>query len=172
MNAAIALAKQPPMRGDNVAIVSNVGGPAILAADAVVRNGLKLARLSDNVKEKIENLYVGVDATNPIDLIADARSERYEKVLRLVLGDKRVDGALVINMLKSTFFEPKDSKVIEKVALKFPGKPVVDVPAGGEDFAKVFRVLGKSSIPVYNLPEKAACAISALRRYGLVLEKH
>jgi len=172
MNAAIALAKQPPMRGDNVAIVSNVGGPAILAADAVVRNGLKLARLSDNVKEKIENLYVGVDATNPIDLIADARSERYEKVLRLVLGDKRVDGALVINMLKSTFFEPKDSKVIEKVALKFPGKPVVDVPAGGEDFAKVFRVLGKSCIPVYNLPEKAACAIGALRRYGLVLEKH
>lgn len=172
MNAAIALAKQPPMRGDNVVIVSNVGGPAILAADAVVRNGLKLARLSDSVREKIESLYIGVDATNPIDMIADARAERYEKVLRLVLGDKKVDGALVINMLKSTFFEPKDSKVIEKVALKFPGKPVVDVPAGGEDFAKVFRVLGRSSIPVYNLPEKAACAISALRRYGLVLEKH
>lgn len=172
INSAIALAKQPPMLGDNVAIVSNVGGPAILAADAVVRNGLKLARLSAEVRRKIETQYVGVDATNPIDLIADARAERYERVLNLVLGDKQVDGVLVINMLKSTFFEPKDAKVIEKIAIKCPRKPVVDVPAGGEDFAKVFKVLGRSSIPLYNLPEKAACAMSALRRYGQILEKH
>jgi acyl-CoA synthetase (NDP forming) len=75
-------------------------------------------------------------------------------------------------MLKSTFFEPKDARVIEKVAAKYPKKPVVDVPAGGEDFAKVFTVLGRSRIPVYNLPEKAACALSALRRYGLVVNKH
>ncbi|HVO85485.1 MAG TPA: CoA-binding protein, partial [Candidatus Eisenbacteria bacterium] len=172
LNSALALAKQPVLRGDNVAIVSNVGGPAILAADAVVRNGLRLARLSKTVKRKIEGLYVGVDAANPIDLIADARAERYEKVLNLVLGDVRVDGVLVINMLKSTFFEPKDARVIEKVAAKYPKKPVVDVPAGGEDFAKVFTVLGRSRIPVYNLPEKAACALSALRRYGLVVNKH
>jgi len=172
MNSAMALAKQPVLWGDNVAIVSNVGGPAILAADAVVRNGLKLAQLSKTVRKKIEGLYVGVDAANPIDLIADARAERYEKVLNLVLGDVRVDGVLVINMLKSTFFEPRDARVIEKVAVKYPQKPVVDVPAGGEDFAKVFKVLGRSSIPVYNLPEKAACALSALRRYGLVVKKH
>ncbi len=172
MNSALALAKQPPMHGDNVAIVSNVGGPAILAADSVVRNGLKLARLSDDVKRKIENLYVGVDATNPIDLIADARAERYEKVLDLVLADKRVEAVMVINMLKSTFFEPKDALVIQKISSKYPDKPVVDVPAGGEDFSKVYRVLKNTSIPVYNLPEKAASALKALRCYGFILEKH
>ncbi|MCL6579231.1 MAG: CoA-binding protein [Candidatus Bathyarchaeota archaeon] len=172
MNAAIALSKQPPMQGDNVAIVSNVGGPAILAADAVVKNNLKLATLSEKVKKKIETLYSGVDATNPIDMIADARAERYEKVLELVLADKNVDGVLIINMLKSCFFEPKDAKVIPKIAAKYPDKPVVDVPAGGEDFALVYKVLGNTSIPLYNLPEKAARALKVLRTYGKIVEKH
>lgn len=172
MNTAIAFSKQPPMHGDNVAIISNVGGPAILAADAVAKNNLKLANLSEKTKKKIESLYPGVDATNPIDIIADARAERYSKVLELVLADKNVDGVLVINMLKSCFFEPKDAKVIEKVATKYPNKPVVDVPAGGEDFALVYNVLGKTSVPLFNLPEKAVRALKFLRTYGKILEKH
>lgn len=172
MDAAVALSKQPPMLGDNVAIVSNVGGPAILAADAVVRNNLKLATLSEKTKMEIENLYSGVDATNPIDIIADARADRYDKVLGLVLSDKNVDGVLIINMLKSCFFEPKDAKVIPKIAAKYPDKPVVDVPAGGEDFALVSKVLGSTRIPVYNLPEKAVKALKVLRIYGKIVEKH
>jgi len=172
MDAAIVLSKQPPMRGDNVAIVSNVGGPAILAGDAVVRNNLKLANLTEETKRKIESSYPGVDATNPIDIIADARADRYEKVLELVLSDRNVDGVLIINMLKSCFFEPKDAKVIPKVVKKYPGKPVVDVPAGGEDFALVFKVLGNTNIPLYNLPEKAVKALKVLREYGKIIEKH
>jgi acyl-CoA synthetase (NDP forming) len=172
MDAAVALSKQPPMLGDNVAIVSNVGGPAILAADAVVRNNLKLATLSEKTKTEIENLYPGVDATNPIDMIADARADRYKKVLDLVLADKQVDGVLIISMLKSCFFEPKDAKVIPKIAAKYLDKPVVDVSAGGEDFALVSRVLGSTRIPLYNLPEKAVKALKALRIYGKIVEKH
>lgn len=172
MNAAIALSKQPPMRGDNVAIVSNVGGPAILTGDAVVKEGLKLATLSGRTRKKIESMYRGVDAANPIDMIADARAERYSKVLKLVLADKNVDGVLVINMLKSTFFEPKDAKVIPKTAAKYPRKPVVDVPAGGEDFSLVYKVLCNTRIPVYNLPEKAVKALKALRTYDKIAEKH
>jgi acyl-CoA synthetase (NDP forming) len=172
MNAAIALSKQPPMHGDNVAIVSNVGGPAILAGDAVERNNLKLATLSETVKKKIEISYPGVDASNPIDTIADARAERFENILNLVLADKNVDGVLVINMLKSTFFEPEDAKVIPKVAAKYPDKPVVDVPAGGEDFALVYKVLGNSNIPLYNLPDKAVKALRVLRAYGKIAAKH
>jgi acyl-CoA synthetase (NDP forming) len=172
MDAAIALSKQPPMHGDNVAIVSNVGGPAILAADAVAKNNLKLAALSERTRKKIESLYRGVDATNPVDIIADARAERYEKVLELVLADRNVDGVVVINMLKSCFFEPADAKVIPKIAAKHSEKPVVDVPAGGEDFALVYKVLGKTKIPLYNLPEKAVKALKVLRAYGKILEKH
>jgi acyl-CoA synthetase (NDP forming) len=172
MDAAVALSKQPPMFGDNVAVVSNVGGPAILAADAIAKNDLKLATLSNRTKMEIERLYPGVDATNPIDVIADARAERYEKVLDLVLADENVDGVLVINMLKSCFFEPEDARVIPKIAAKYPKKPIVDVPAGGEDFELVYKVLGKTSIPLYDLPEKAAKALKILRIYGKIIEKH
>jgi len=172
MNGAVALSKQPPMRGDNVAIVSNVGGPAILAGDTVGRNGLKLAALSETARRKIENLYPGVDASNPIDTIADARADRFGEILELVLCDRNVDGVLVINMLKSTFFEPADARVIAKVAKKHPDKPVVDVPAGGEDFALVHKVLVDSSIPLYNLPDKAVKALKVLRDRYRILEKH
>lgn len=172
MNAAIALSKQSPMKGDNVAIVSNVGGPAILAGDAVAKNSLKLASLSEKTRKKIESLYQGVDASNPIDMIADARADRYEKVLNLVLSDDNVDGVLVINMLKSTFFEPSDARIIPKVAAKHPSKPVVDVPAGGEDFASVYKVLGNTNIPLYNLPDKAVKVLKVLRNYCKIIEKH
>jgi len=172
MDAAVALSKQPPMRGDKVAIVSNVGGPAILAADAVTKNNLKLATLSDKTIRKIEGSYPGVDANNPIDIIADARAERYQKVLELVLADKNVEGVVVVNMLKSCFFEPKDAAVISKIAAKYPDKPVVDVPGGGEDFALVYKVLGNTNIPLYNLPEKAVKALKILRIYNKIVEKH
>jgi len=172
MNAAIALSKQPPMQGDNVAIVSNVGGPAILAADAITKNNLELATLSAKIKKKIESLYPGIDADNPIDLIADARADRYEKVLDLVFADKNVNAVLVINMLKSCFFKPKDAKTIPKIASKYPDKPVVDMPGSGQDFALVGEVLKNTSIPLYNLPEKAAKALEALRAYGRIIEKY
>jgi acyl-CoA synthetase (NDP forming) len=171
LNAAIAFAKQPPLGGDNIAIVSNVGGPAILAADAVVKNGLRLAPLSEKTRSKIEGRYPGVEAINPIDLIADARAERYSFVLDLVLADPNVDGVLVINMLKSCFFEPEDAVAIAEIAKKHYGKPVVDVPAGGEDFTMVYQVLRDTSIPVYNLPEKAVKALKTLRTYHKTVHK-
>jgi len=165
LNSAVALVKQPPLRGDNIAIVSNVGGPAILAADAIVRNGLKLATLSEKTRKEVERHYPGIEVINPIDLIADARSERYSTVLALVLTDPNVDGVMVINMLKSCFFEPEDAKAIAETAKKSLDKPVVDVPAGGEDFNLVYNVLRDTEIPVYNLPDKAAKALKALRAY-------
>jgi acyl-CoA synthetase (NDP forming) len=166
LNSAVALWKQPPLMGDNIAVVSNVGGPAILAADAIVRNGLRLAALSEKTRVRIEREFPGVEAANPVDLIADARTDRYSRVLDAVLSDRNVDGVMVINMLKSTFFEPEDAVVISEVSGKYPMKPVVDVPAGGEDFALVQKVLKDTGIPVYNLPEKAAKALRALRLYG------
>ena len=170
LDAGVALAKQPPLKGDNIAIVSNVGGPAILAADAVVKNGLRLATLSEKTRRAIEKRFHGLEAVNPIDLIADARAERYAFVLDKVLSDPNVDGVLVINMLKSCFFEPEDAVAVAETAKKYPNKPVVDVPAGGEDFTLVQKVLRSTSIPVYNLPEKAAKALKNLRIYGKIAE--
>lgn len=171
LDSAVALSKQPPLHGDNIAIVSNVGGPAILAADAVVKNGLKLATLSEKTRERIEKRFPGVEAINPVDLIADAREERYSFVLDAVLSDPNVDGVMVINMLKSCFFEPEDAAAVAETAEKHPDKPVVDVPAGGEDFIFVQKVLRKTSLPVYNLPEKAAAALKSLKAYADISER-
>jgi len=170
LDSAVALSKQPPLKGDNIAIVSNVGGPAILAADAVVKNGLKLATLSEKTRLEIEKRFPGVEAVNPIDLIADARGERYAVVLDAVLSDPNVDGVMVINMLKSCFFEPEDALAVAETANKHGDKPVVDVPAGGEDFTLVQKVLRDTAIPVYNLPEKATRALKALRMYSKTLK--
>jgi len=166
LDAGAALAKQPTLSGDNIAIISNVGGPAILAADAVVKNGLKLATFSEKTRRAIEKRFPGLEAVNPIDLIADARAERYAFVLDKVLSDPNVDGVLVINMLKSCFFEPEDAVAVAETAKKHTNKPVVDVPAGGEDFTLVQKVLKNTNMPIYNLPEKAAKALKALRAYG------
>ncbi len=171
LDAAMALSKQPPLRGDNIAIVSNVGGPAILAADAIVRSELKLAALSEKTKQEIEHRYPGVEAINPIDLIADAQAERYSYVLDKVLLDSNVDGVMVINMLKSCYFKPEDAYAIAETVKKYPKKPVVDVPAGGEDFTLVHAVLRDTNIPVYNLPDKAARALRALRTYWKITRK-
>lgn len=167
---SVALANQPPMKGKKVCIVSNVGGPAILAADEIVKHGLELARLSPKTKNKLQRLYPAIDIINPIDLIADARAERYRNVLKLVLEDSQVDGVMVINMLKSCFFEPEDSKVIPEISSHYD-KPVVDVPAGGEDYIKVSNVLKGTGIPAYNRPRIAAFALRILYEYGRIKKK-
>jgi acetyltransferase len=168
-NASLALAKQPPMKGRRVAVVSNVGGPAILAADALVREDLELAHLTETTKQKITERYPGVDVINPIDMIADAREERFGFILEEVLKDENVDGIMVINMLKSCFFEPEDARILPEVARKFK-KPVVDVPAGAEDFKLVTDILINSPIPTYDLPDKAAKALKVLFQYHRILE--
>ena len=103
-------------------------------------------------------------------MIADAKAERYREVLELVLADPNVDGVLVINMLKSCFFEPEDAEVIAEVAKKHPSKPVVDVPTGAEDYILVQKVLKHTDIPTFNLPDAAARALRWLREYDVVRE--
>ncbi len=170
-DVANALAKQPPMRGDRVAIASNIDGHATLAVDAVHREGLALASFSDKVKKAIANRYPGMDVVNPINLSMDAGVEHYEFVLKEVLADPNVDGILVINMLKPCSLEPKDTSVVAEVARKFKDKPVVDVAMGGENYALVHEVLRNTDVPTYNLPDRAVRALRALYLYGKIRER-
>jgi len=167
---ATALSTQPLMKGDRVAIISNVGGPAIIAADDVADVGLRLARLSPEVRRDITERYPGVDVMNPIDTIADARAERFEYILRRVMGDDNVDGIMVINMMKSCFFQPEDARIIGELAAT-SDKPIVDVPCGGDDFVRVSEVLKDYPIPTYNLPVKGAVALRILHDQWKVTER-
>jgi acetyltransferase len=164
--AGEALEKQPPMNGNQILIISNVGGPAVLTADATQQYGLKLAKITPETARRIESTYPGVEALNPLDIIADARADRYGSILESVLEEDGVNGVLVINMLKSCLTMPEDVRVIAETAKKHPEKPVVDCVPGGEDYMKIRGVLSGTSIPVFNTPEKAVFALKVLRDYG------
>ena len=170
-DVANALAKQPPMHGSRVAIVSNISDHAILAVDAIHREGLALASFSDKAAKAISERYPSMIVANPIDLSADARSERYEFVLEKALADPNVDGALVINMLESCSLEPEDVRAVAEVACKFRDKPIVDVTMGGEDYTLVHKVLKDTNVPTYNLPDRAARALGALHLYWKIRER-
>ena len=174
-NGALAFISQPIMKGTRVAVVSNVGGPAILAADALEREGLRLAGLTHRTCSSLAAKFPEIFPTpesviNPIDTIADARADRFVSILEDVLEDPEVDGVMVINMVKSTFFEPGEAAAIARV-VKGSAKPIVDVPAGGEDYIKVREVLKDTGLPAYDLPEKAARVLRLLYEQHLALKK-
>jgi acetyl-CoA synthetase (ADP-forming)/acetyltransferase len=164
-NSGVALALQPPMRGNRVAVISNSDGLSVLAAGAIESKGLKLATLSEDVKKTIKSRYSGFDLDVPIKMKSDASAEHYGFVLEKVLADPNVDGVMIINMLKSRALKPEDLEIIAKVTKKSKDKPVVDVTVGGEDPVLVRGVLREKGIPTYDLPEKAARALSALHQY-------
>lgn len=170
-DVAKALVSQPPMRDNRVAILSNARGASTLAAGAIHREGLMLAKLSNKAVREITNRYSDIKATNPVNMTADAKAEHYKFTLERILNDPNVDGVMVINMLKSRLLELKDLETIAKAAKKSKEKPVVDVAVGEVDHMLVREVLKGEEIPTYALPERAARALRALYQYGQVLEK-
>lgn len=168
---AIALDQQPPMKDVRVAIISNARGPAALAADAINRERLRLAKLAENTAKAIMDRYPAADVSNPIKITSDARAEHYKFVLRQVMADQNVDGVMVISMLKSRLLEPEDLKVVVEIARKFKKKPIVNVSMGGEDYTLIYEFLKHENLPVYDTPEKAARVLRALHQYWKSREK-
>lgn len=166
LGVADALAKQPPMQGDRVAVVTNAGGAAILVADALSRRGFALAKLSDKVTEKITGKYPDINIADWVDLGIDAKSDRYKFVLEQVLSDHGVDGVVVMNELKLNFLEPEDVQAIAGVAEKSRDKPIVSVAVAGGACILVREALKGKNVPVFDSPEEAVRALDALRSYG------
>lgn len=170
-DVAKALASQPPIKSNRVVILSNARGAATLAADVAHREGLILAKLSNKAVREITNRYSDIEATNPVNMTADAKAEHYKFTLERILHDPNVDGVMVISMLKSRLLEPKDLEAIAKAAKKSKEKPVLDVAVGAGDRVLAREVLKDKEIPTYALPERAARVLRALYQYGQVLEK-
>jgi len=161
----MAFAKQPLPRGHRVAIVTNAGGPGIMATDNSVRYGLELASLDPKTKSILmADLPPTVSLNNPIDLIGDADESRYQLAMQAVLADDNVDGVIVICVPQMLTNLEATSKAIAQQA-RFSNKPVFAVYMATGNIEDSLKILEDAQIPHYRFPEDAARALSAMARY-------
>jgi acetyl coenzyme A synthetase (ADP forming)-like protein len=161
---AIAFAQQPPPRGNRVAIVTNAGGPGIMATDACVRHGLQLAELRAQTRQELRRqLPTAASVQNPVDLIGDAREDRYGHALRAVLADANVDACLVI----CTPQMMADLEAIAHVVAQSASneKPVLACFMALEQIGNALQILEGAKIPHYRFPEDAARALAQMAQY-------
>jgi len=159
---AFAANKYPT--GDKVAIITNAGGPGIIATDMSEQSGLKLARFSeDTIKELRKYLPSTANFHNPVDIIGDAARDRYEKTLATVLSDRGVDAALIILTPQSMTDAIGTAEAIVNIA-RNSIKPIVCSFMGVVDVSDGVKLLQKHKIPVYQFPESAARSLGALRQ--------
>jgi acetyltransferase len=155
---------QPLPRGNRVAIVTNAGGPGIMATDAAVRYGLKLAELSPETKEKLRgSLPATASLRNPIDVIGDARSDRYKAAVRTVLEDENVDMGIVI-LTPQSMTDIEETAAVVPEAVKGINKPVVCSFMGAKDVAPGVAILRAGGVPNYPFPEDAVRSLAAADR--------
>jgi acetyl coenzyme A synthetase (ADP forming)-like protein len=161
----IAFANQPLPRGRRLAIVTNAGGPGIMATDAAVRHGLELASVTPKTKSILQaHLPPTVSLNNPIDLIGDAGEARYQLAMQAVLADDNVDGVIVICVPQMMTNLEATSTIIAQQA-KFSDKPVFAVYMATGNIEDSLRILEEAQIPHFRFPEDAARTLGAMARY-------
>jgi acetyl coenzyme A synthetase (ADP forming)-like protein len=164
-DVARALARVPLPSGFRVGIVTNAGGPAIMATDACVNLGLQMAELADATRATLRSfLPPEASVRNPVDMIASATPENYAKSVAAVLDDPAVDMVMVINVTP-VLANPIDVlQAIAAVARERP-KPVLAVMMATEEFYDAVKT-ERDLPPVYHFPEPAARVMYLLARYA------
>jgi acyl-CoA synthetase (NDP forming) len=161
-DVATLLAQQPVPRGGRVAIVTNAGGPGILAADACAAQGLELPPLSDaTVVELRSFLPAAASVGNPVDMIASASAESYGRAVRAVLRDDRVDSVLVIFIPPLVTHTTDVARAVREAAATCADKPVLGIFMSTEGATGLL-----APIPRYEFPEAAAVALARATTYG------
>ncbi len=168
---AMAFSSQPTPAGNKIAIITNAGGPGILTTDLSVKYGLSLASFSmDTISKLRSKLPPAAAIYNPVDVLGDARADRYEFAIDTVLSDENVDGLIVI-LTPQAMTEPVETaKAIVKIHRKYPDKPVVAAFIGGDIVQEAVKILIEHGIPCFDLPERAVVAMSGLCTYREFLE--
>lgn len=173
IDSSLALTLLPPLKGENVAIVTNGGGSGLLMVDEFERRGMplrELAQISQGLRNRIgNNTPKPSSCLNPIDLGGGASPEQYREVVGQLLADPSIDGVIVsICPTLLTRVSEIASGLIELAKPKGGvRKPLAAEIQGGADCDTAILDLRRSGIPAYSTPERAVTAFSALRRYTL-----
>ena len=166
-NYAKILEKSILPKGDRIQIITNGGGYGILSTDAIIKNDLKLAELSKDTIKKLKKVMPEiVIINNPMDLVGDATTERYQVAIENCLNDKNVD-ILLINLLYQTPLISTDIVDVITEINDLKKKPMIVVSTGGEFTELLKKSLEENNIPCYTFPEEAVNSIKALTEYYL-----
>ncbi|MHC4622382.1 MAG: acetate--CoA ligase alpha subunit [Planctomycetota bacterium] len=166
---AAAFSKQPIPKGNRIAIITNAGGPGIMATDAAIRHKLKIARFSKETKQKLkEELPPTASIQNPVDVIGDATHERYESAVRHILADENVDGAIVILSPQAMTNILQTAEIVPRM-VKDSQKPVLCSFMGIVDVSEGVQYLERNGIPNYAFPEAAVRSMAGMAFYGNLL---
>ncbi len=168
---ASAFATQPVPKGDRVAILTNSGGPAILATDACVQLGLRMTTLAPETQDAMRRVLAPeASVANPVDMIASATGQSYEACLRALVRDDNVDAVITIFTSLEMFDNVGVATSILR-GLEDNDKPVLVVFMGKAGAREAIELLKQAGLPVYTFPEDASHALSALVRYRRWLER-
>jgi acetyltransferase len=170
---ATALAMQPLPKGDRVAIITNAGGPGIMAADAVETMGLHVATLRESIATALKaKLPAAASVGNPIDVLGDADPERYAMAVKAAQEDESVDAIIVILAPQAMTSPARTARaVLERIRMveadpALPPKPVLAAFMGGKDVMPARQEFVASNLPDYPAPERAVAALKAMVDYA------
>jgi len=152
---------QPLPKGNKLAIITNAGGPGIMATDAAIAAGLKLAHLSEATEAALKPKLPDAAALhNPVDVIGDAHSDRYQAAIEIVMADPDVDLGVVVLTPQSMTDSDNCGKILPDV-IKKSGKPVVGAFMGVAQVAEGVKYLVDQGVPNYAFPEDAVKSLAA-----------
>jgi acetyltransferase len=167
---AEVLSKQPSPKGPRLTIVTNAGGPGVLATDALIMGGGELAELTPETMAAYNAVLPSTwSHNNPVDIIGDASPERYAKALEIAAKDPNSDGMLVILTPQAMTDPTKIAEELKPLA-KQEGKPVLASWMGGVDVAAGEAILNSANIPTFPYPDTAARAFNYMWQYSYNLK--
>ncbi len=162
---ALAFAYQPLLDADRIGIVTNAGGPGILATDALERNGLRIPRLSGGVAQALSDYLPGAaSVANPVDVLGDALADRYERAIKLLTNDPQFDVVLVILTPQAMTEIDETARAIGSAA-RSADKPILACFMGEDRVRSGIEILREYGVPNYPFPERAAGAFAAMSGY-------
>src|SRR6516162_10812625 len=160
------LSKQPRPRGPRLAVVTNAGGPGVLATDMLVTEGGKVATLSEETLQKLNEILPSHwSRNNPVDVSGDADADRYGKAIEIVRSDPSNDGILAILTPQAMTDAAAIAKGLQNFK-KISGKPILASWMGGDDIAEGEAILNASGIPTFEYADAAARSFCYMWRYS------
>jgi len=172
-NMAEVLGVQPLPKGRNLAIITNAGGPGIMTTDALIARGGKLAELSQKTIDRLDGILPAYwSKGNPIDILGDAKAERYRAVVEECLTDENIDGLLMIFTPQGLTNPAEIARSIVELHSRQVSsrKPLLTAFMGYEEVKEANRIFTENRIPTFSTPEQAVKTFMYMYRYKHNLE--